>query len=558
MPKLFIYPKKGEFFTFSLKEKQISIGRIVENDITLADPFCSVYHAFIYPSELGYIIQDNASKNGSFVNGNRIRSETILKKGDEILIGSTRIIFDQELKIDVEVTKVESPWANVITTTPLKKILEKPDISETLKADLTSSNLERIKSERKVYLILSEVSKALISNEPLTHLLEHIMDLICQNLPMDRGILMLIEGNPAQLIPKVVRINNENLKNQKIKVSQSIINMVFKNNAAVLTYDAQADTRFKTKESIIEADIHSAMCVPLWNNKEIIGIVYSDRIYLLDRFTNEDLKLLTLLSNVAAVKIENAKLFEEAIEKEKIEKELDLAAQIQKDFLPKENIKYENFEICGFNIPCYQVGGDYYDFIDIDPNRLGIIIADVSGKGISASLLMASLRAALHSEVHPQYKLEDILFKLNNFIHRSSAINTYITFLFCELNKKTGELRYINAGHNPPLIYDNKGEVHYMESCGFCLGMFPSVKYKEKSIFLKPNDIALFFTDGIIECQDKEKKKFDEERLINLLQTHSHLSADEIKEKIINEIESFTTGSDQIDDMTLVIIKRIS
>jgi serine phosphatase RsbU (regulator of sigma subunit) len=341
-------------------------------------------------------------------------------------------------------------------------------------------------------------------------------------------------------------------------VSQSIIDMVFKDTSAVLTYDAQSDTRFRAKESIIESDIHSAMCVPLWNNKEIIGIVYSDRICILDRFTDEDLKLLTLLSNVAAVKIENAKLLEEALEKEKMEKELELAAQIQKDFLPKEHLKCENFEIAGFNIPCYQVGGDYYDFINIDSDRLGIVIADVSGKGISASLLMASLRAALHSEVHPQYKLENMVFKLNNFVHRSSAINTFITFLFCELNKRTGELRYINAGHNPPLIFDNKGEVHYMESCGFCLGMFPSVKYEEKRMVLNPNDMALFFTDGIVECQDKEKKKFNEERLIDFLKTCSHLSAGEFKDKIYNEIEVFTTGSEQMDDMTLVILKRIS
>jgi len=558
MSKLFVYPKKGEAFCLLLKREKISIGRSADNDISVADSFCSGCHAFIYPSESGYVVRDNSSKNGTFVNGKQIHSETALKKGDEILIGLTRIIFDKELPANVEVMEAPSPSSKVNTVIDLKEILKKSDIDTTLKADAKTFDLERLKSEHKAFSILSEVSKALISHKPIEELLDHVMDLICQNLPMDRGILMLREGSPAQLIPKVVRINNKDLKNQKIQVSKSIINMALDKNSAILTYDAQSDPRFRMQDSIIKSNTHSAMCVPLWNNKEIIGIVYSDRIYFLDQFSEEDLKLLTLLSNLAAVKIENAKLFEEAIEKEKIEKELELAAQIQKDLLPRENPKCEKFETAGSNIPCHQVGGDYYDFITIDPCHLGIIIADVSGKGVSASLLMASLRGALHSEVHPQYKLEDMAAKLNNFVHRSSAINRFITFFFCELNRESGELRYINAGHNPPLILNRKGEIHRLESCGLCLGVFPSVSYQAKKVTLNPGDVALLFTDGITESQNKGKEEFTEERLINILKKHSNLSAQKLLEKIFDEIDSFISGADQTDDMTLVTIKRIS
>ncbi len=174
----------------------------------------------------------------------------------------------------------------------------------------------------------------------------------------------------------------------------------------------------------------------LWNNREIIGIIYSERIVNLDRFTDEDLRLLTLLSNLAAVKMENAELVEKAIEKERMEKELAMAAQIQKDFLPKENPTCENFEIAGSNLPCYQVGGDYYDFIQIDPSRLGTVVVDVSGKGVSDSLLMASLRAALHSELYSLYKLEEMATKLNDFVPRSSSPSSFITFFFCEPHTK--------------------------------------------------------------------------------------------------------------------------
>lgn len=240
----------------------------------------------------------------------------------------------------------------------------------------------------------------------------------------------------------------------------------------------------------------------------------------------------------------------------RIERDVEMAAQIQRDFLPKKSPQHENFEIDGTNIPCYQVGGDYYDFIAIDSDRLGIVIADVSGKGMGASLLMASLRAALHTEIHPQYKLEEMTAKLNDFVHRSSALNCFITFFFCELNKKSGELKYINAGHNPPLVLERKGKVHFLESCGFCLGMFPSVTYESRKRTFNTGDMVLLFTDGITESRNKENEEFDVEKLVNLLRNNSQLSSSKLIEKICYELDSFTTGADQMDDRTLVVIKR--
>ncbi|NQT79660.1 MAG: SpoIIE family protein phosphatase [Candidatus Aminicenantes bacterium] len=558
MPKLFVYSKKGEEIIVPLKDKRISIGRSEDNDIPVLDPFCSGHHSFIYPSEKGYVVRDNGSKNGTFLNGKKIQAETKLERGDEVLIGSTRIIFDKGLSTNVEVMEAPSTSENVNTIIHVEEVLKKTDIDTTMKATFATAEMEKVKSEHKAFSVISEVSKALILHKPINELLDNIMDLICENLPMDRGILMLKEGNPPQFIPKVVRINNDSLKDRKIQVSQSIINMAVSKNSSVLTSDAQADTRFKAQESILKFNIHSAMCVPLWNNKDIIGIIYSDRISLMEQFSDDDLKLLTLLSNLAAVKIENAKLIVQSIEKEKMEKELDLAAKTQEDFLPKESPESKNFEIVGSNIPCYQVGGDYYDFITIDPSRLGVVVADVSGKGFGASLLMASLRAALHSELYPKYKIEEMAAKLNNFVHRSSSPNSFITFFYSELNNKTGEFKYINAGHNPPLVIDKKGKIQRLESCGLCLGMFPSTSYEASKVTLDVGDNAILFTDGITESRNKDNKEFDEERLIKLIQKHSKLSAKKLLEKINEEVDSFISGAERMDDMTIVIIQRVS
>lgn len=339
-------------------------------------------------------------------------------------------------------------------------------------------------------------------------------------------------------------------------VSQSIINLVLDKHSAVLTTDAQADPRFKMKESVIQSNIHSAMCAPLWNNKEIIGVVYADRTALVDQFGEDDLRLLTLLSNVAAVKIENAKAVERAIEMETLKKEVSRAAQIQKDLLPKQNPITENYDIAGLNIPCDQVGGDYYDFIPIDPRRLGVIIADVSGKGISASLLMASLRAALHVEIRPQLGLAEMAARLNDFVHRSAAVNRFITFFFCELDLETGRLRYINAGHNPPILLDARGGIARLEPGGFCLGMFPSVVYEAREASLDVGDSVILYTDGITDSRDKDDREFGEERLIELVRQAGTRSAEKIVETVCGELSSFTAGAPAFDDMTLVILKR--
>jgi sigma-B regulation protein RsbU (phosphoserine phosphatase) len=558
MPKLYVYQKKGEDYAIPLKKNRISIGRSADNDINILDPFCSGHHAYIYPLEEGWAVRDNGSKNGTFLNGKKIKAEVELKKGDEVLVGSTRVVFDKEIPTHVEVTEDPSSSANVNTIMQVEELLTKTEIDTTLKASLAPVDMEKVRTEHRAFSIMSDVSKALLLHQPISELLDNIMDLICENLPMDRGILMIKEGNPAQFIPKVIRINDKNLKDQKIQLSQTIINMAVDKNSSVLTSDAMADTRFKAMESIIKFNIHSAMCVPLWNNREIIGIIYSDRISNLEQFTDEDLKLLTLLSNLAAVKIENAKLIDQAIEKEKMEKELDLAAKIQEDFLPKENPPCKKFEIVGYNTPCYQVGGDYYDFIDIDPARLGIVVADVSGKGVGASLLMASLRAALQSEVYSGYKIEEMAVKLNDFVHRSSAPNAFITFFFCELNKESGELKYINAGHNPPLIIDKKGKITRLESCGLCLGMFASSTYEVKKVKVNLGEMAVLYTDGITESRSKDNKEFDEKGLIKLLRKHTKLQAPKILKKVYEELDSFTAGADRMDDMTLVIIQRNS
>ncbi len=558
MPTLYIYPKQGDHYAVPLKAGATGLGRAADNDIPLPDPFCSSHHALIVSSDGGFAVKDGGSKNGTFVNGKKILAPTDLKPGDEILIGSVRILYDRPLRTNVELTDAPAPATNLNTIIPMREILAKPASRMTATASAPATDADRMRIEHRIFSVLSEVSQALVLHKPLGELLEHVMDLISAHLSMDRGVMMLKEGNPVQLIPKVIRVNAKSLRNQKIEVSRSIIAMAFDQQLSVLTSDAAVDPRFKARESIIDSGIHSVMCVPLWNNKEIIGIIYADRISFLQEFTEEDLRLLTLLANVAAIKIENAILIEQSIEKEKMERELELAARIQKDFLPKSDPSCAELDIAGKNIPCLQVGGDYYDFLRIDDRRLGITVADVAGKGVSASLLMASLRAALQSEVRPDYRLPDMAVKLNGFVHRSSAINSFITFFFAELDRTTGELAYVNAGHNAPLVVGRDGGLRTLPSTGLCLGMLPEMAYEARHDTLAPGEVMILYTDGLSESRNAAKEEYGADRLADVCRKLPRSTARELMAAIFLDLEAFTGSSPAADDRTLVIVRRIA
>ncbi len=556
MPKLYIYPKKGDSFSYVIDRPEVSIGRSPDNTLSIPDPFCSGRHAIIVTVGDRYFVRDNGSKNGVFVDGKRVSGEAEIHAGNEILVGSTRISFDYEILTHVEILDTPESSSGLSMAVPLKDILKPADIPGTVRAAVREIDLAQIRSEHRVLEVMKEVSQALILHKPLNELLDHIMDLIGQNLPMDRGVLLLREGNPPQLIPKVIRVNNKNLQSQRFMLSRTIVNMAFQDQLSVLTSDASTDPRFMSRDSIIRSNIHSAMCSPLWNNKEVIGIVYADRISLSEEFGEEDLKMLTLLANLAAVKIENARLIERALEQERMEKEIALAAQIQRDFLPKESPPLESFILHGLNIPCQQVGGDYFDYIPIGPDKLGLVIADVSGKGVSASLLMASLRASLHAEVGSHHRLQDMARKLNDFVCRSSGTSSFITFFYGELDTATGDLRYLNAGHNPPLVLNAKGRLERLGACGLCLGMFPGSDYECHEVRLEPGDAAILYTDGITESRNKAKEEFGEARLIDFVRERLDRPPAEIIGQLKTTLYDFSQSKDLDDDMTIVIVKR--
>jgi len=226
------------------------------------------------------------------------------------------------------------------------------------------------------------------------------------------------------------------------------------------------------------------------------------------------------------------------------------------NFLPRRDPIFEPYDISGSSKPCYHVGGDYFDYLPIDTSKLGAVIADVSGHGVSAGLLMTSLRASLHALFPVNRDLAMLTAKLNDTVHGNSDSRTFISFFLGVLSRDKGEMSYVNAGHNPPLLLNADGEVRSLEATGPCLGMFPNMSYGTNTTEIRPGEVLCLFTDGIVEGRNEEDEEYGDDRLVRQLRDHMALSARDILARIYKDVSGFSASAEPNDDLTLMIIKR--
>jgi serine phosphatase RsbU (regulator of sigma subunit) len=416
----------------------------------------------------------------------------------------------------------------------------------------------RIVKQNQILTALSQASMALISDRPVNELMEFILELAFRVVKAERGFLMLTRGDEGELEVKAVRsVSEDRLKGAEITFSRSIADKVVNEKVSILTSNAMTDPRFRSQDSIVSVGIRSAMCVPLWNNKIVTGLIYVDSLVHENVFTQDDLSLLTSLANVAAVKLENTHLIEQMIEKKRQDHELAQARRIQREALPSTDPDIQGWDITGTNKPCYTVGGDYYDFIFRANENLTFALADVSGKGTPAAMMMMVLRATVHSAVQQEESVASIMSRTNHVMFENTPGQSYVTFFLGDLEPETGDLRYVNAGHVPPLLYRrSSGEVEPLETGGTVVGLFEVASYEEGETRLESGDTLIVFTDGISEAWDENDQEFGEDRLGDLIKKHQDLSARKLVETIEREIDQFTKGARPSDDCTLIVVKR--
>jgi serine phosphatase RsbU (regulator of sigma subunit) len=572
MDFLTIVTPEGGRSRFELATMNLKIGRSSTSDLVLQDLNVSRLHAELVKRSEGYFILDAGGKNGTYVNDRRIEAPTLLQPGDRVRLGATTLVFNGTPKSAVEFSDAPLPQGpgTIHLSADDLKTPALADVSVILRsspppvalgapgAPIMRPGMTPVPGgalSPAALNIFLEADKELVFHRPINELLETIMNLAHRAVRFERGLLMLLEG--GQLRPHVVRVPSDE-EGRPISVSRTIADRVLKAKESILTSDALLDDRFKAGQSVEIQQIRSLMCVPLWNNREVIGLIYLDSRQKSGLFTRDDLHVLTHLANVAAIKIENARLFEQAVAAERMEQEIQKAAEIQNHLLPTEGPPIPGYDIFGVSLMCRAVGGDYYDYVTLEEGRVGVGLGDVAGKGLPAALLMASLQATLRALSELGLPPDDLMTRLNRLLCRSVPENRFVTFFFGILDPGSGVLNYVNAGQNPPYVVRNGSEHEQLPQTGPPLALFDTTKYTSRTVRLAPGDVLVCYSDGVTEVRGHGTEEFGEDRLTKVVDQARQQSPTGIIKSVTEAMLGFCAGQAYQDDVTLVVLKRLS
>jgi len=297
--------------------------------------------------------------------------------------------------------------------------------------------------------------------------------------------------------------------------------------------------------------------IPLRHQNRSLGFILMGEKINKQDYTGADLEFLTTLVSQAVISLENARLFKETLEKQRIEQELQVAKTIQKKLLPHEIAQIEGYDAWGLNISSKEVGGDYFDIIPISNGRFVITIGDVSGKSVPAALLMANLQAGLRIIIDSDMPLDKVAGRLNDLIYQNTDMDKYITFFVGILDIRTHEFSYVNAGHNPPLIINGAGEIKLLDIGGIILGMMPDYPYQMGKVKFQPNDLLVCYTDGVSEAMNPQEEELGEERLYDFIRDKRAFKAKDLSEQLVAYLTEYAAGAPQADDITLVVARRM-
>jgi sigma-B regulation protein RsbU (phosphoserine phosphatase) len=419
---------------------------------------------------------------------------------------------------------------------------------------LEEENL-RLKRAVEELSILNEMALATSSTMGVERMTELIVKKCVQHIRAEQGTIWMVGQVPeADPLKTFVRVMDSSVSGLPYRMSTNIIGWMLKNQKPLLISDLASDERFRGMQRESEK-IKSLLAVPLRLKNKMIGVLCLFNKKDNSDFTSEDQRLLSIIAIQSAQAIENARLYEEERKLVALEEDLRTARLIQQSLLPKENPILEGIDIAGLSIPAKEVGGDYYDFIAIDEDHLGIVIADVSGKGTPAALLMANLQACLRGQALIDRSAKDTVGKANFMLSRFMDAGKFITLFYGILDLRDKTFTYTNAGHNFPLLLGQEGKLTTLEKGGTILGISDRLAYEEETVQLKPGDLLLLYTDGITEATNEDEEMFEENRLLRVLRENQSLSAQQLSQKIVDEVLLFQGTAPQSDDITLVLAK---
>lgn len=409
--------------------------------------------------------------------------------------------------------------------------------------------------------LLYQLSQTFNSSLDLDEVLNRVMDEVIVATRAERGFLML-HDEQGQLAFRAARgMDQHTIHDPMFQISLSVVHGVARQGQPVLTGDAQVDPRFSMRQSVKLLGLRSILCVPLRIKERILGTIYVDNRIQAGIFSPDDLELLNAIASSAAIAIENARLYQVAVEKGRLESELQMARQVQLSLLPAEIPVVSGWEFSARWLPARQVAGDYYDFIAGPNGQLGMVVADVSDKGMPAALFMALSRSIVRASMDPALSPAGSIQRANRLICQDSTSGMFITLFYALLDPQQGRLSYVNAGHNPALFFQRgkrpgQGAMSRLGRTGMALGVEADAPYEERRLVLNPGDFLVLYTDGVTDALDPQGRSFDMDRLESLVLAHREETAQQIGEALESALRAFTSQAPVFDDITLLVIRR--
>lgn len=399
--------------------------------------------------------------------------------------------------------------------------------------------------------LLDETGRLLAQSFERDEVLVQIFEILRRVVQYDAGGIFLIDPQAGEVVNATqMGYDPAALGSLHLKIGQGLVGHVAKTGERINIPDVQKDPRYLNAR----ASSRSALVVPIEVRERRLGVLVleSDR---LEAYDANDEWLVRAFAHQLAIALDRAELFDKQIQMRRLSEQLNVARAIQQSFLPQRAPDIDGYDVAGYNFPSEQVGGDYFDFVPIVPGQWGLAVADVSGKGIPAAIIMAGFRASLIAEIRNNYSIRTIFRKVNNVLKEMTPRDNFVTAFYGVLDVANHVFTFANAGHNPPLLFRSGGVVERLEDGGPLVGVIADATYVERPVWLGKGDLVLMYTDGVTESMKVGGEEFGEARLIELVQNSRHLDSRGLCEHIHAEVRQFAGGARGMDDITLVVVR---
>lgn len=516
-----------------LDEPAITLGRATECTVPIKDRYLSRKHVEILYTAGDWVVRDCGSANGTLLNGVKLVAPVPLKPGDRITLGDTEVVVEKDdITAKSQIIALDRSSHEKNLAIPLRDVVD-----DSARAG-----------------VLGSLAVEFIEDRPMAELFDFILDKVVALLEPSRAALALL-GPDGKTFTNVTLRRTDDSGSTDLLISRTLLGEVIEERNVVSFVDGGLDEKLARAQSIIAQQIRSAVCAPLLVGDQVLGVLYLDFLATRGAVTREDVRLIAQIARFAAVKLETTRLRESAMLKAKLDEELRTAYTIQSRLLPATLPTAEGFAFAGVNKPCRTVSGDYYDVVARPDGRIYFIMADVSGKGITAALVMSSLATAFSIFVRTDPDPAQLVHELNVTLAPKTAPTKFVTLVAGRLDPATGVVEFANAGHVAPLVISSSG-VQSLTSTDMVVGLFESARYRNQTVTLSPGDSLVLFTDGVTEAENEQEDQLGLEPIATLMTPLHGASAAQILDTIEAEVRMFVGATPMGDDVTMLALTR--